>query len=376
MDKWIDGYFETHLALLKTMAAIPAPSHQEDRRAAFIKEWLDRAGAAGAYIDEAKNVVLPWGCEGRDDITVYMAHTDVVFPDLTPLPVREADGILYAPGVGDDTANAAAILTVIRYLLDRRLQPVQPVLFVLNSCEEGLGNLKGVRQIMKDWAGRIKEVISFDCTMPGGVVCRAVGSERWRVTVRTKGGHSFNDFGAANAIHRLSGLICRLYEQSLPAWDDQRTTFNVGVIRGGTTVNSIAQEAEMLYEYRSDDKKALSVMRDQFFRLFSEAQDADPAVVFEKELLGERPCGDTVDPAAEKALWDRCAAAVRAVTGGEIFPRSGSTDANIPLSLGIPALTFGLYDGDGEHTREEWLRISSLAPGLRLALALILPHFS
>ena len=386
MNDWTDEYFEAHLALLKTLAAIPAPSHHEDERAAFIKDWLDRAGAPGAYIDEAKNVVLPWGCgsrndvtgscAARNDVTVYMAHTDVVFPDLTPLPVREENGLLYAPGVGDDTANAAALMTVIRRLLDLGRTPVQPVLFVFNSCEEGLGNLKGVRQIMKNWAGRVKEVVSFDCTMPGGVVCRAVGSERWRVTVRTRGGHSFSDFGAPSAIHRLALLIARLYEQALPDWDDQHTTYNAGVIRGGTTVNSIAQEAEMLYEYRSDDKKALAMMREQFFDLLTEAQTAaGSGASFSKDLLGERPCGDAVDPAAARALWDRCARAVRSVTGASVFPRSGSTDANLPLSLGIPALTFGLYEGAGEHTREEWLRIDSLKPGLQLAFTLVSEHF-
>lgn len=373
MKTWINNYFETHLDLLKTLATIPAPSHQEDARAAFIQNWLVQAGARGAYIDEAKNVLLPMGCEGRQDITVYMAHTDVVFPDLTPLPLREEGGRLYAPGVGDDTANVAAILTIIRYILENGLTPKEPVLFVLNSCEEGLGNLKGVRQIMTDFAGRIKEVISFDGTLPGKITARAVGSERWRVRCSTIGGHSFGAFGNPNAIHRLALLINRLYQQDLPNWPDQKTTYNVGTVAGGTTVNSIAQQAEMLYEYRSDDEKALAKMRGQFFALLEEINGEEAR--FEKELLGERPCGSAVDPAAAQALWDRCTRVIREVTGREAFPASGSTDANIPLSLGIPALTFGLYTGAQSHTREEWLEIESLGPGLELGLSLVLEHF-
>ena len=373
MKTWIDTHFEEHLRLLKTLAAIPAPSHQEDQRVAFIKDYLEQAGARGVYVDEAKNVLLPLGCEGQGGITVYMAHTDVVFPDLTPLPVAEAEGKLYAPGVGDDTANVAAILSIIRYILEQNLTPREPVLFVLNSCEEGLGNLKGVRQLMKDYAGRIKEVISFDGTMAGGLVTRAVGSERWRVTVSTMGGHSYSAFGNPNAIHHLALLIERLYRQDLPDWADQKTTYNVGTIQGGTTINSIAQQAEMLYEYRSDDEKALAMMREQFFRILEEARG--PKALIEKELIGERPCGGSVDPLAQRALWDRCGGALSAALGSPAPRRSSSTDANIPLSLGVPAVTFGLYNGDGEHTREEWLEINSLKPGLALGMGLVLGHF-
>ena len=374
MNNWIETHFPEHFSLLKTLAAIPAPSHQEDQRVAFIKDYLEKAGARGVYVDEAKNVLLPMGFDGQDQITVYMAHTDVVFPDLTVLPVSESDGKLYAPGVGDDTANVAAILTLIRYILEQNLTPKVPVLFVLNSCEEGLGNLKGVRQLMKDYAGRIKEVISFDGTMAGGLVTRAVGSERWRVKATTIGGHSFSAFGNPNAIHRLALLIERLYRQALPDWEDQKTTYNVGTISGGTTINSIAQEAEMLYEYRSDDEKALAMMRQQFQRILAEQASAE--ATFETELLGERPCGGKVDPSARQQLWDRCGAALSAALGHPAPHRSSSTDANIPLSLGIPAVTFGLYNGAAAHTRQEWLAIDSLLPGLKLGFGLVLEHFN
>lgn len=374
MRQWVDENFSAHLALLKSLAAIPAPSHHEEKRADFIKDWLDAAGAKGAYIDEAKNVILPFACEGRNDITVYMAHTDVVFPDQTPLPVRQEENILYAPGVGDDTANVAGILTCAKYVIERRLIPQKPVLLVLNSCEEGLGNLKGVRQIVKDFAGRIKELISFDGTIQGGMVCHAVGSERWKIKASTAGGHSFGDFGNPSAIHHAARLITRLYEQKMPDWENQKTTYNVGTVSGGTSVNTIAQDAELLYEYRSDDKEALSFMRRQFFGVLEDVKG--PGISWDKELLGERPCDGDLNEAAQESLLKRCEEAIRAVTGEPVPRRSGSTDANIPLSLGIPAATFGLYQGGGAHTREEWLDIASLKPGLLLGLSLITSHFA
>lgn len=158
---WCEEHAGEQLALLRTLAAIPAPSHSEHKRVEFIREWLAREGAQNVRVDEALNVVVPLACEGRRDIRVYMAHTDVVFPDLEPLPVREEAGRLYAPGAGDDTANVAALMLCVKFFLSRKLVPREPLLIVFNSCEEGLGNLKGVRQIMQEYAGRVREVVSL-----------------------------------------------------------------------------------------------------------------------------------------------------------------------------------------------------------------------
>ncbi len=367
MIAWCEQQQDTQLALLKELAAIPAPSHQEDKRVAFIKTWLEAHGAQKVLVDEAKNVILPF--EGEGAYTVFMAHTDVVFPDLEALPVREEEGKLYAPGVGDDTANVVALLLCAQYLLEHRELVKRPLLLVFNSCEEGLGNLKGVRRICESYQGRIKQIISFDGTMDG-LVDRAVGSERWRVTSTTRGGHSFGAFGNPNAIAALSGVICCLYGQPVPQKPDTKTTYNVGTISGGTSVNTIAQSAEMLYEYRSDDKDCLERMRQQFFSLLWQLDSEDAH--FERELLGERPCGGDVDGRKQKALLNKCEKLIRKYSGSAPKRHASSTDANIPLSLGIPATCFGLYRGRGAHTREECLDIDSLNPGLKLGLATIL----
>ena len=373
MKAWIDNIFPSHVEMLKELAAIPAPSHDEGRRAKRILELLCEMGV-DAHIDGAGNVLAPFGCEGRDDITVFSAHTDVVFPDTEPLPVREENGLLYAPGVGDDTANFAAMLTIIRYLKENSLVPIDPVLFVFNTCEEGLGNLKGTRRLFSDFAGRIKALVSFDCAFEEGMIVKAVGSERWRVTCRAQGGHSYMDFGNSNAIHRMAELVSELYRQQIPDTNGCRSTYNVGTIEGGTSVNTIAESCSVLYEYRSDDRGALEALRGQFEELLKKRESEDAR--FEAELIGERPCGSGVDPAKQRELIDACAEVIGDILGKKPEENTGSTDANIPLSLGVPAVTFGLYSGGGMHTRGEWLDIASLKSGLLMGLRLVTRHFT
>lgn len=367
---WCDSQSEEHLALLKTLAAIPAPSHHEEKRAVFIRHWLEENGAQTVIIDPAKNVVLPLGWNGEPALAV-MAHTDVVFPDTDALPVREENERLFAPGVGDDTANVVALMLCAKFFLTHPELLPEPILMVFNSCEEGLGNLRGVRQFMADYAGKIRSLVSFDCQWDS-IVSRAVGSERWQVTVSTRGGHSFSDFGSPNAIVHLSRLVDKLYLQDIPEKPDCKTTYNVGLISGGTSVNTIAQRAEMTYEYRSDDRECLAAMAEQFRKLIAEANS--PEAEFSVQSLGIRPCSGAVPENDHKALLERCANAIREVTSVTPYLCAASTDANIPLSLGIPAATFGLYLGGGAHTREEYVEIDSLTPGLKIAMTFFLHH--
>ena len=201
--------------LLEELSKIPAPSGQEDLRVEFVKNWFKNNGASEVIVDDAKNVIVPVNCDGKDDIVVFMAHTDLVFPDLTPLPFSKDDEFMYAPGIGDDTACLCTMMITARYILKNGLKPNCGVLFVANSCEEGLGNLKGIRQIMKDYAGRIKEVYTFDGSY-NEVVNRCVGSHRYEITFTTEGGHSFSHFGNRNAIFAMSDLRCNLYTCQVP----------------------------------------------------------------------------------------------------------------------------------------------------------------
>lgn len=364
----IDTHAAQALQLLLDLAPIPAPSTNEELRAEFCLQWLHGKGAEKAYIDEALNVVYPIGDTGENDLMVFMAHSDVVFPDTAPLPLMVENGRIYCPGVGDDTANAVALLTVAGYIAEGQLQPKScGVLLVINSCEEGLGNLKGSRKIMEAFGSRVKEFVTFDGNA-SAVVTRAVGSRRYRVAVTAEGGHSYAKFGAPNAIAQLSRLIARLYEVQVPAIG--RTTYNVGTVSGGTSVNTIAQSAEMLYEFRSDEREGLAVMQAEFDRIVEEFRAS--GVQISIEMVGDRPCGLEVD---NEALAERAARAVRIHYGFSPALTSGSTDCNIPLSMGIPAICPGCVMGAGAHTREEFVEIDSLLPGLKVAFELILHHF-
>ena len=369
LSQEIERMQEETVALIKALCAIPAPSHHEERRAAFIQGWLAQRGME-ATIDGAKNVLLPMGLDEHEDIVVVAAHTDTVFPDLTPMPLREEGDRLYCPGVGDDTANLAAMLLLASRLKERK--PRCGVLFVANSCEEGLGNLKGSREVMRAYGPRVRAFVSLD----GGsdhVVSRAVGSLRYRITARTKGGHSFSNFGERNAIAVLAELISGLYAQRLPQKDGAITTYNVGTIEGGTSVNAIAQRAEMLYEFRSDDASCLRTMREQLSVILRAHTPEDAQVT--AELIGERPCAERVEPGAQRALEAACADALRRYAGTEPALLSGSTDCNIPLSMGVPSACFGVYRGEGAHTREEWIDVPSLCGGMKAAMSVLLNWF-
>lgn len=370
-EQYLSEHEQELLSLLETLCKIPAPSNHEELRAAFCKQWLEAQGASGVYIDEALNVVFPYCCENSKQIDVFMAHTDTVFPDLTPMEPKRENGRLCCPGVGDDTANLAVLLMCAKYVLSRGLTPKNGILFVANSGEEGLGNLKGVRRIMQDFAGRVSSLVSFDGGLDS-IVTTPVGSTRYRIVVKTEGGHSYAAFGNKNAIACLSAIIHDFYAQPIPQ-NGGRTTYNVGLISGGTSVNTIAQSAECLYEYRSDVRASIETMKEQFDAIISKHREN--GIQIELEVLGERPCMGDVDHDAHETMIARFSAILERETGHVPTRHSGSTDCNIPLSLGIPAVCFGCYDGDGAHTREEYIEIASLVPGFRVGLASILTAF-
>ena len=367
----LDGLHGEVVALIKALCAIPAPSHHEERRAQYIKAWFEAQGMT-AFVDEALNVLCPFGLEEHEEMVVIMAHTDTVFPDMEPMPLREEDGKLYCPGVGDDTTNVAVMMQLAAYLHRTGAKPTCGVLFVANSCEEGLGNLKGCKAIMQAYGKRVKAFLSLDGDFEH--VCNsAVGSSRYRVTAKTQGGHSFADFGNKNAIAVLAQLISALYGQTVPQRTGTTTTYNVGLISGGTSVNTIAQQAEMLYEYRSNDAACLEIMERQFRQILDETACDDAGMVV--ELLGLRPCGQGVDEQKQAALEQLCCGAITRWVGESPSLSSGSTDCNIPLSLGIPSACFGVYRGAGEHTREEWVEIDSILPGMKAAAEVIFTWF-
>ncbi len=366
--QFISDHREEAFQLLKTIAQIPSPSNHEEKRMEFCKKWLEDMGAEGVYTDDALNVVYPFGVTEDGPVVVFMAHTDVVFPDTDPLPWKEEDGKLCCPGVGDDTANLVNILMIAKYVTESGLKPKDAgILFVCNSGEEGLGNLKGSRKICEDYKGRIREFYSFDGKLDS-VTNRAVGSHRFLVTAKTQGGHSYGDFGRDNAIEKLAAIIEDIYAIQVPK--EGKTTYNVGTISGGTSVNTIAQEARMLCEFRSDTKSGLDYMKEQFDRILDR-----PDITV--ELVGERPC-ENLSPETEarrEELLQKAEKRLEAVTGKKVKRQPGSTDCNIPLSMDIPAVCFGAYFGNGAHTREEYVLKDSLEMGYEVTFETVLEYF-
>lgn len=352
--------------MLKELCGIPAPSNFEQRRAVYCKKWLEDMGAKGVYIDEALNVIFPLNCEGSDEITVFVAHTDTVFPDTEPMPYFDDGERIHSPGVADDTASVVVLLMMAKFFVENKLSPKKGIMFVCNSCEEGLGNLKGTRQLFKDYEGRIGRFISFDSNI-NVVNDRCVGSHRYEVEVLTEGGHSYGAFGNNNAIAKLSEMVAEIYKIQVPDKTGTRTTYNVGTISGGTSVNTIAQNAKMLCEYRSDDKECLEVMQNKFENIFESAQSEKVQVNVKK--VGDRPCGN-VEAEKIDALKDVIVPVIEAVIGEKVSFKSSSTDCNIPLSLGVPAICVGVNKYEGMHTREEWVDKASISTGLEVAIKL------
>ena len=235
-----------------------------------------------------------------------------------------------------------------------------------NSCEEGLGNLKGTRALFDAYGSRIRRFYSFDLYLPQ-CISDAVGSHRWQIDVTTQGGHSFADFGRPNAIERLCALIEALYRLELPT--DVPSTLNVGTIEGGTTVNAIAGHASALFEYRSTSDSVLHDLDVQMERTV--ASFATEGVDIAVTSRGQRPASAPRTPELERMTSVSCDV-IRALTGEEPDLSPASTDANIPLSLGIPANTVGAVRGALLHTRDEWVDAASVADGLALAYALML----
>ena len=368
-DEYAKAHFEETKALLKTLCEIPAPSHAEEGRAAFCKEWLEKFGAKGVFVDEAKNAVFPMQDTGKDAV-LFMAHTDTVFPDVAPMQVTQANGKIYCPGVGDDTANVAIMLMAVRYFLEQGKKPKTDLIFAADSCEEGLGNLKGSRALVERYGDRLKEVVCFDLNLDQLYV-KAVGSARYEITVTTNGGHSWSDFGAPSAIHEAAQLISKLCSQPMPK--DQKASYNVGLISGGTSVNTIAQKAQFCYEYRSDSAEAMAVMEENFQKAIAVKKDGVSVAV---KTLGVRPGnGESKDKRAQEDLIARADKTIERVTGKKPAHLAGSTDCNIPLSLGIPSVCMGLIMGNGAHTREEYIYADSLMLGLKTALRFLSWYF-
>lgn len=370
---YIETRYDELISLTAALCAIPAPSHHEEQRAEFCLNWLLAHGCEGAYIDQAKNVLWPYQCEEKNNITCLAAHTDTVFPDTDPFRMEIRGDRACCPAVGDDTMSVAQLMLIMVYAAKHRPECPEGFLFVLNACEEGLGNLDGMKRLFADWNGRIGSFITLDGSYLS-IVAKAVGSVRYRIRIETEGGHSYGAFGNRNSIEKMARLISLLYDIEIPKIPGVKTTYNVGSISGGTSVNTIAQSCEILYEYRSDAREGLSAMKRKFSEAIEKVRPFCSNLTV--EVLGERPCSGNVNQGDLKALIDRAADIIERHTGARPPVKSGSTDCNWPLSLGVPAICFGGYLGGGAHTREEYVDLSTISTGFPIVMEFIMSYFA
>jgi len=353
----IEAYHEDLVQLIIRLCEIPAPTFAEGPRAQAVAEELRALGLHDVHLDAVNNVLATLPGTTPGPTFVLDAHTDTVFPAGTDVRVRREDGKLRAPGVGDDSANLACGLFFLRLVRDCGLSLPGTLIFSGSVGEEGLGDLRGIKAVMEQLAGRVHYVLALDGKL-GKLTHQGVGSHRYKITVKAQGGHSWADFGAPSAIHALGELIARLAKLDVPK--HPRTTFNVGRISGGTSVNTIAESADMLLDMRSVSAAELANLESRVLALLPEVERLCQ-VHLERQLVGDRPAGSRAD-----TTWMvETIHAVHQALGIQTDLGASSTNANIPLSQGIPAVVLGSYTGKGTHRLEEWIDEGSVILGMK-----------
>lgn len=360
----MDDVFERVLDLGIKIQQIPAPTFHELERAQFVRDQFCKEKDLNVEFDPAGNVLACLKGRDKDSAPIIVsAHLDTVFPKETNLhATRESDRI-FGAGIGDNSMGVAGLFGLIWSLSKQDLHLKNDLWLVANVCEEGLGNLIGMKSLVDRFADRPVAYLILEGMALGHIYNRALGVCRYQFTITTGGGHSWTDYGQPSAVHELTRLASML--TSLPMPRDHRTTLNVGRISGGTSVNTIASEASFELDLRSENLTALESIVHQVEQTTNSFNK--PGVTIRMELIGRRPVGElqsthTLVQAARSCLLEQ-----------GISPQLniGSTDANLPLSLGYPAITIGLSSGARAHTVHEYIYTEPLKKGLAQLLALV-----
>ena len=354
---------------------IPAPTFHESGRAEFVRGLFEREGLKNVSVDQVGNVygLLSAVAKSTNHVVssetsnykplIVSAHLDTVFPIEMDVSVKRDNSLLYGIGIGDNSMGVAALMGLVWLIRERKINLKGDLWLVANVCEEGLGDLRGMKAIVERHGGNVLAYLVLEGMALGHVYHRAVGVKRYRITARTKGGHSWSDYGQFSAIHELSKLVVQLTSLELPK--EPRTTMNVGKISGGTSINVIAPEAWLELDLRSEGQAALEKLIENVERIIREA--GKPKLSFEVEVIGARPAGE-LDP--DHPLVELAEDCVRE-QGLEAILTTGSTDANIPLSKGFPALVLGITMGGGAHTKDEFIRTAPVAQGMEQLVSFV-----
>lgn len=336
---------------------VPAPTFDEGRRGEFVARRMEAMGLPAPRTDAEGNVICELPGDPERGTVVVMAHLDTVFGIETPVKVRREGGRLHAPGIGDNSMAVSGMLWLGDALRD--LPERGALVLAANVGEEGLGNLRGARALWDQYGTRATAWVALEGAMSGEAVNLGIPSRRLQIAYRGPGGHSWRDFGRASAIHALGSLIDQIGQIRPPA--DPRTTYNIGGISGGRSVNTIAQDAELVLDMRSEEGAVLADLERQVRGLVAAIGGA-ASMRAEITVVGDRPGGRLAD-----GHWlARVADAAAARVGMTLRWKSASTDGNIPLSHGAPALTLGVAKGDNLHSVEEFLDLAPILANLQL----------
>jgi len=359
------------------ICSVPATPFGEQERAEYLRQKFSDLGLTEVEIDEEGNCLGLVRGASLKPLLVVSAHLDTVFSKDDDFTVVKRENKLFAPGIADDGCGLAALIAIARVIQNERIPLEGSLLFVGTVGEEGEGNLRGVRHLFTKgrWASQVDAFLSFDGPGVERITNRALGSRRYRVEFTGPGGHSWGDFGVPNPVHAIGRAISRL--AGYPAPKDPRTTFNVGRVEGGTGVNSIPSRAAMEVDLRSAAETELQRLDAFFRRAMRDAADEEngsrragnPLLQLKLELIGERPTGETP---SDSPLVELAFEATR-ILGVEPRLDQSSTDSNLPISLGIPAITLGAGGTSGcSHTLDEWYDPRDRDKGLKRGLLVVL----
>jgi tripeptide aminopeptidase len=361
------------------LTEIPAPPFKEQARGKALLEMLRQQGLSDVEMDAEGNVMGIRKGPGSGPMLAVVAHMDTVFPEGTDVKVKRQGTRLAAPGIGDNTRGLALMLAVIRAMDAGKFRTSTDVLFVGNVGEEGEGDLRGVKFLLRkgQYKDRIKQFIAIDGGDQSGITRGGVGSFRYRVTFKGPGGHSYGAFGLVNPAFAMGNAIAKFSRLQVPS--SPKTTFNVGAVRGGTSINSIPAEVQMDVDLRSESCEELKKLNEAFLGVVKQAVDEENGarsaregrIAADPKLIGDRPCGETP---SSSPLVQTTAAAIKSFGLNPSYEIS-STDSNVPMNMGIPAVTIGRGGPGGRsHSPDEWTDVERKASvkAVQVAMTIIM----
>ena len=345
------------LDLAVQIQQIPAPTFRERERAEFIRKLFADEDLKDVSLDSVNNVYARLPGAGRADPLVVSAHLDTVFASDSVGTSSRETGRIHGAGIGDNSLGVAALFGLLWMLRERAATLAADIWLVADSCEEGLGDLRGMKEVVARFGNRVRAYLVIEGMALGQIYHRAVGVRRYRVTITTQGGHSWSDYGMPSAVHEMAELVTQI--TSLPVAAAPRTTLNVGMIAGGSGVNVLASEAQFELDVRSETEEGLGEIVAHVERRLRAAQR--PGVNVDIQVIGERPPGEL--PLDHPLL--KLAGECLSEQGIQPTFTAGSTDANVPLSRGLPSLVIGITTGGGAHTPQEYIDIAPVKQGMQ-----------